>query len=61
MKGIELSTSLNSEIRDESNELTIMSRKFPLVGCDRRAPPAKVGIVMSRDKLTINAYARNVT
>ena len=46
-----------SEIRDESNGINILSRTFPLVGCDRRAPPAKVGIDMNRNKLSIKAYA----
>ena len=46
-----------SEIRDESNGINILSRSFPLVGCDRRAPPAKVGIDMNRNKLSIKAYA----
>lgn len=50
-------TKIMGEIRDETNDLNMMSQAFPLVGCDRRAPPAKVGIVMSRDKLSINAYS----
>lgn len=50
-------TKIMGEIRDETNDLNMMNQAFPLVGCDRRAPPAKVGIVMSRDKLSINAYS----
>jgi len=50
-------TKIMGELRDETNDLNMMNQAFPLVGCDRRAPPAKVGIVMSRDKLSINAYS----
>ena len=45
------------EIRDESNGIDLLSQKFPLVGCDRRAPPAKVGIGLNKCKLSISAYA----
>ena len=49
-------TKLIEEVRDESNDLRLLGQQFPPVGCDRRAPPAKVGINIFRDKMEINAY-----
>ena len=50
-------TKLIEEVRDESNDLKMLGQCFPPVGCDRRAPPAKVGINIFRDKMEINAYS----
>jgi hypothetical protein len=50
-------TKLIEEVKDESNDLRLLGQYFPPVGCDRRAPPAKVGINILRDKLEINAYS----
>ena len=50
-------SKIMSELRDESNAFSIFNRSFPLVGCDRKAPPAKVGVTMTRDRLNIAAYA----
>jgi len=50
-------SKIMGEIRDDSNGIHLLSRSFPLVGCDRRAPPAKVGIEMNRHRLSIKAYA----
>ena len=53
----EHTTKLVEELKDEGNDVKLLNQKFPPVGCDRRAPPAKVGINMFRDKLEINAYS----
>jgi len=47
---------LIDEIRDSENDLRLQEAKFPPVGCDRRAPPAKVGINLFQSKLEIVAY-----
>ena len=53
----EHTTKLVEELKDEGNQVKLLSQKFPPVGCDRRAPPAKVAVNMFRDKLEINAYS----
>jgi hypothetical protein len=47
---------LIDEIKDPENDLRLQEAKFPPVGCDRRAPPAKVGINLFQSKLEIVAY-----
>jgi hypothetical protein len=48
--------TLIDEINDPENDLRLQRANFPPVGCDRRAPPAKVGINLFQSKLEIVAY-----
>ena len=50
-------SKIMSELRDESNSFSLFSPSFPLVGCDRKAPPAKVGLTMNRERISIAAFA----
>ena len=52
----EHSGKLIEEIKDSENDLRLQEAKFPPVGCDRRAPPAKVGINLFQSQLEIVAY-----